>query len=75
MRLIETAAGATQRKIHYALGNDSGGMVGTLGTESGETEGPDTVYVVFFKDLSLVNHRLYRQGRVPMRKGSVSQDH
>ncbi len=64
MRLIETAAGATQRKIHYALGNDSGGMVGTLG--SAETEGPDTTYVDIFKDLSLCNHRLYRQGRVPM---------
>ncbi len=64
MRLIETAAGATQRKIHYALSNDSGGLVGTLG--SAETEGPDTTYIDIFKDLSLVNHRLYRQGRVPM---------
>lgn len=61
---METAAGATQRKIHYSLSNDSGGLVGTLG--SGETEGPDTTYVDVFKDLSLVNHRLYRQGRVPM---------
>ena len=64
MRLIETAAGATQRKIHYALSNDTGGLVGTLG--SSETEGPDTVYVDVMKDLSLTNHRLYRQGRVPM---------
>ena len=61
---METAAGATQRKIHYALGNDSGGLVGTLG--GAETEGPDITYVDVFKDLSLVNHRLYRQGRVPM---------
>ena len=61
---METAAGATQRKIHYAISNDSGGLVGTLG--SAETEGPDTVYLDVFKDLSLVNHRLYRQGRVPM---------
>ena len=61
---METAAGATQRRIHYALGNDSGGLVGTLG--GSETEGPDTRYIDVFKDLSLVNHRLYRQGRVPM---------
>ena len=64
MRLIETAAGATQRKIHYAFANDSGGLIGTLG--SAETEGPDVTYIDIFKDLSLVNHRLYRQGRVPM---------
>jgi hypothetical protein len=61
---METAAGATQRRIHYALANDSGGLVGTLG--SGETEGPDTRYIDVFKDLSLLNHRLMRQGRVPM---------
>lgn len=61
---METAAGATQRKIHYAISADSGGIVGTLG--SAETEGPDTTYIDVFKDLSLVNHRLYRQGRVPM---------
>ena len=61
---METAAGATQRRIHYALMNDSGGLVGTLG--SGETEGPDVTYIDVFKDLSLVNHRLYRQGRTPM---------
>ena len=62
---METAAGATQRKIHYAMHNDSGGLVGTLGN-AGETEGPDIRYIDVFKDLSLVNHRLYRQGRVPM---------
>ena len=62
---METAAGATQRKVHYAFANDSGGLVGTLGS-AGETEGPDVRYIDVFKDLSLVNHRLYRQGRVPM---------
>ncbi len=62
---METAAGATQRKLHYAFANDSGGLVGTLGS-AGETEGPDVRYIDVFKDLSLVNHRLYRQGRVPM---------
>ena len=61
---METAAGATQRRIHYGLWNDTGGLVGTLG--GAETEGPDTTYIDVFKDLSLVNHRLYRQGRVPM---------
>ena len=53
---METAAGATQRRIHYAFANDSGGLVGTLG--SAETEGPDVRYIDVFKDLSLVNHRL-----------------
>lgn len=44
--------------------NDSGGLVGTL--ESAQTEGPDVTYIDVFKDLSLCNHRLYRQGRTPM---------
>lgn len=61
---METAAGATQRRIHYALSGSSNALVGSLG--SAETEGPDTVYIDVFKDLSLCNHRLYRQGRVPM---------
>lgn len=60
---METAAGATQRKIHYAL-SGTGALVpsasGGAGTQTG------TNYVDTFKDLSLVNHRLYRQGRVPM---------
>ena len=64
MLLMETAAGATQRKIHYALSAGSNALVGSLG--SAETEGPDLHYIDVFKDLSLVNHRLYRQGRVPM---------
>lgn len=64
MRLIETAAGATQRKIHYAV-NASGGLVPSVASASAGTVG-DTAYVDIFKDLSLANHRLYRQGRVPM---------
>ena len=64
VRLIETAAGATTRRIHYKWNHDSGGLVGTL--SGAETEGTDTTYIDLFKDLSLVNHRLYRQGRVPM---------
>ena len=59
---METAAGATQRKIHYIL-NGSGGLVGTIG--SGTTVG-GTSYIDTFKDMSLCNSRLYRQGRVPM---------
>jgi hypothetical protein len=51
---METAAGATQRKIHYSLAD-----VFTAG-------GSKTVYVDVLKDMSLCNHRLYRQGRVPM---------
>jgi hypothetical protein len=59
---METAAGATQRKIHYKL-NGSGGLVGAIGSA---TTVSGTSYIDVFKDLSLVNHRLYRQGRVPM---------
>ena len=51
---METAAGATQRKIHYSFAD-----VFTAG-------GSKTTYVDILKDMSLVNHRLYRQGRVPM---------
>lgn len=61
---METAAGATIRRLHYQMNNSSNALVGELG--SAETEGPDTTYIDVFKDLSLVNHRLYRQGRVPM---------
>ena len=59
---METAAGATQRKIHYIL-NGSGGLVGSIGSA---TQVSGTSYIDVFKDMSLVNHRLYRQGRVPM---------
>lgn len=59
---METAAGATQRKIHYKL-NGSGGLVGTIG--SGTTVSGAS-YIDGFKDASLCNSRLYRQGRVPM---------
>lgn len=56
---METAAGATQRKIHYSLAD-----VFTAG-------GNRVVYADILKDLSLCNHRLYRQGRVPMVRVSL----
>jgi hypothetical protein len=61
---METAAGATQRKIHYSL-HSSGGLVPSQSSASAGTV-QDVSYVDIFKDLSLCNHRLYRQGRVPM---------
>lgn len=59
---METAAGATQRKIHYIL-NGSGGLVGNIGSATTVT---GASYIDVFKDASLCNSRLYRQGRVPM---------
>ncbi len=56
---METAAGATQRIIHYAMSD-----IFTAG-------GVKTVYIDGMKDLSLVNHRLYRQGRVPLVRLSI----
>lgn len=61
---METAAGATQRKIHYAA-NAAGGLIPSQSSASAGSA-TDTSYVDIFKDLSLCNHRLYRQGRVPM---------
>ena len=61
---METAAGATQRKIHYSL-HSSGGLVPSQSSASAGTV-QDVSYVDIFKDLSLANSRLYRQGRVPM---------
>lgn len=64
MRLIETAAGATQRRIFYST-SGSGALVPS-GASAGATVLTDVSYVDVTKDLSLCNHRLYRQGRVPM---------
>ena len=63
---METAAGATQRKIHYKF-SGSGAIVPTLaGHGSYPVTANQTAYIDVFKDASLVNSRLYRQGRVPM---------
>ena len=43
--------------------NGSGGLVGSIGSA---TTVSGTSYIDVFKDLSLCNHRLMRQGRVPM---------
>lgn len=64
MLLMETAAGATQRRIYYSS-SGSGALVPS-GASAGATTLADVSYVDFMKDLSLANHRLYRQGRVPM---------
>lgn len=61
---METAAGATQRRIHYGISGS--GAVVPSGASGGAQLLQDTAYVDVMKDLSLVNHRLYRQGRVPM---------
>ena len=67
---METAAGATQRRIHYSL-HASGALVPSQSSASAG-QVTDVSYVDIFKDLSLANSRLYRQGRVPMvRIGTV----
>ena len=61
---METAAGATQRRVYYGV-SGSGALVPS-GASAGAGLLQDTSYVDVMKDLSLCNHRMMRQGRVPM---------